>query len=74
MSSDFESWYLVRSFDGRFRYVLAVTPHDYNILRNDVMYEYVREAYYSKRLALLALSSPNVRISNDDPDPRIYAM
>ena len=70
MSSEFESWYLVRSFDGRFRYVLAVTPHDYNILRNDVMYEYVWEAYDSKRLALLALSSPNVRHPNE-PEPRM---
>ena len=70
MSSESESWYLVRSFDGRFRYILAVTAHDYNILRNDVMYEYVWEAYDSKRLALLALSSPNIRHPNE-PEPRM---
>ena len=71
MSSVFGHWYLVQSHDGRFRYILALTPHHYNTLRNGVMCDYYFQAFASKDLALMALSSPNARFSNDEPDPRM---
>ena len=67
----FGDWYLVRSHDGRFRYITSFTPYHANMLQNGAMSDYYFQVFASKQLAVLALSSPNVRISNDDPDPRM---
>ena len=71
MSSAINTWYLVRYFDGRFRYILALTLHEHRVLMNELMYDYVCQPFGSKRLALMALSSPNVRIHADEPEPRM---
>ena len=67
----FGDWYLVRSHDGRFRYVTSFTPYHANMLQNGAMSDYYFQVFASKQLAVLALSSPNVRVSNDEPDPRM---
>ena len=67
----FGDWYLVRSHDGRFRYITTFTPYHVNMLRNGAMSDHYFQMFASKQLALAALSSPNVRISNDEPDPRM---
>ena len=67
----FGDWYLVRSHDGRFRYITTFTPYHVNMLRNGAMSDHYFQMFTSKQLALAALSSPNVRISNDEPDPRM---
>ena len=73
MSSAINTWYLVRSYDGRFRYILALTLHEHRVLMNELMYDYVCQPFDSKRLASMALSSPNVRIHADEPDHVCYA-
>ena len=71
MNSAIKTWYLVRSYDGRFRYILALTLHEHRVLLNELMFDYDCQPFDSKRLALMALSSPNVRIHADEPDPRM---
>ena len=41
------------------------------MLRNDAMSDIISKLSLVNSLALVALSSPNVRISNDEPEPRM---